>query len=42
MNVETLKAVLEKVSDDYIIKYQENRILDTFEIDVENKEIILK
>ena len=42
MNVETLKAVLEKVPDDYIIKYQENRILDTFEIDVENKEIILK
>ena len=42
MNVETLKAVLDKVPDDYIIKYQENRILDTFEIDVENKEIILK
>lgn len=42
MNVETLKAVLEKIPDDYEVKYQGKRILDTLEIDVENKEIILK
>ena len=42
MNVETLKAVLEKLPDDYEVKYQDKRISDTFEIDVENKEIILK
>lgn len=42
MNVETLKAVLEKLPDDYEVKYQGKRILDTFEIDVENREIILK
>ena len=42
MNVETLKMVLEKLPDDYEVKYQDKRINDTFEIDVENKEIILK
>lgn len=42
MNVETLKAVLEKVPDEYEVKYQGKRILDTFEIDVENKRLILK
>ena len=42
MNVETLRSVLEKVPDEYQVKYQGKRILDTFEIDVENQEIILK
>ena len=42
MNVETLKQILEKVPDEYQVKYQGKRILDTFEIDVENQEIILK
>ena len=42
MNVETLMCILEKVPDDYQVKYQDKRILDVFEIDVENHEIILK
>ena len=42
MNVETLMCILEKVPDDCQVKYQDKRILDVFEIDVENHEIILK
>ena len=42
MNVETLIRILEKVPDEYQVKYQGKRILDTFEIDAENQEIILK
>ena len=42
MNVETLKQILEKIPDDYQVKYQDKNISTVFEIDVENQRIILK
>ena len=42
MNVETLKAVLEKLPDDYEIKYIDRHIKNTFSVDVDNKVLILE
>ena len=42
MNVETLRSVLEKVPEDYEVKYIDRSIGNSFEIDVDNKKLILK
>ena len=42
MNVETLRQILEKMPDDYEVKYIDRDISSNFEVDVENKLLILK
>lgn len=42
MNVETLKQILEKVPEDYEIKYIDQHIKNTFRVDVDNKVVILE
>lgn len=42
MKAETLKAVLDKIPDDYDVRYQDKNIDNNFEIDVDNKVLILK
>ena len=42
MNVETLKQILEKVPDDYEIRYHDKRLGNIFEIDVDNQVLILE
>lgn len=42
MNVETLKTILDKIPDDYEVKYNDRSINNNFEIDVDNKVIMLK
>lgn len=42
MNVETLKKILEKIHDDYEIKYIDRHIKNTFSVDVDNQVLILE
>ena len=42
MNVETLKKILEKVPDNYEIMYNDKRIKNTFQVDVDNEKLILE
>ena len=42
MKAETLRQILDKVPDDYEIRYQDKRLGNSFEIDVDNKVLILK
>ena len=42
MNVETLKKILEKIPDDYEILYIDQRIKNTFQVDVDNEKLILE
>lgn len=42
MNVETLKQILEKLPEDYEVRYIDRDISSNFEVDVENKLLILK
>ena len=42
MKAETMKAVLDKIPDDYEIKYIDQHIKNTFSVDVENKVLILE
>lgn len=42
MNVETLKKVLDKIPDDYEVRYVDRSIKNTFSIDVDNQVLILE
>ena len=42
MNVETLKKVLDKIPDDYEIKFEDRSIKNSFKIDVDNQVLILE
>ena len=42
MNVETLKKVLDKIPDDYEVKFNDRSIQNTFKIDVDNQVLILE
>ena len=42
MNVETLKQILDKVPDDYEIKFQDRSIKNSFTVDVDNRRLILE
>ena len=42
MNVETLKKVLDKIPDDYEIKFEDRSIKNSFKIDVDNQFLILE
>ena len=42
MNVETLKKILEKIPDDYEVMYNDKRITNTFQVDVDNEKLILE
>ena len=42
MKEETLRKVLDKIPDDYDVRYQDKNIDNNFEIDLDNKKIILK
>lgn len=42
MNVETLKKVLDKIPDDYEVRYNDRSIRNSFSVDVDNQVLILE
>ena len=42
MNVETLKKVLDKIPDDYEVRYNDRSIRNNFSVDVDNQVLVLE
>ena len=42
MNVETLKKVLDKIPDDYEVRYNDRSIRNSFSVDVDNQVLVLE